>query len=78
MDGIEIAAELEKEIENTEVKLNTFILKLESCDANKENHTITINFKIHDLLLPIFSEKYEEFQNFKSQFMSIIGNWNLH
>lgn len=72
-DSLEIALELEDELEETEM-LNILLSKLECSKNKKENQTVTTNFKLPDLPLPSVSGKYDEFQNFKTQFVSIIGN----
>lgn len=74
-DALDQCEELEDEIEDLEVKLNILLSKLE-CNTISEKETVPhkINYKIPDLPLPTFSGRYEEFQNFKTQFMSIIGN----
>lgn len=52
--ALETATDLEEELDYTGVKLNYFISKFEICSVSKENPTITTNFKIPDLSLPIF------------------------
>ncbi|XP_054708500.1 uncharacterized protein LOC129218291 [Uloborus diversus] len=73
-DALSLTMELQDELDQAEVKINIFLSKL-NCNSSNEETVKNVNkFKIPDLPLPSFSGRYEDFQNFKVQFMSIIGN----
>ncbi|GBM58982.1 hypothetical protein AVEN_77283-1 [Araneus ventricosus] len=67
---------MEEEIEDLQVKFKILLTKY--CKAlNADNVPMTVHkpkLKIPDLPLPEFSGKYEEYESFKTQFISIIGN----
>ncbi|GBN49736.1 hypothetical protein AVEN_67689-1, partial [Araneus ventricosus] len=67
---------MEEEIEDLQVKFKILLTKYCKAD-NADNVPMTVHkpkLKIPDLPLPEFTGKYEEYESFKTQFMSIIGN----
>ncbi|GBM51897.1 hypothetical protein AVEN_186184-1 [Araneus ventricosus] len=72
----DVICTMEEEIEDLQVKFKILITK--HCRApNADNVPMTVHkpkLKIPDLPLPEFPGKYEEYESFKTQFMSIIGN----
>ncbi|GBN40123.1 hypothetical protein AVEN_241277-1 [Araneus ventricosus] len=75
-DSKKVIYNMEEEIEDLQVKFIILITKY--CKApNADNVPMTVHkpkLKIPDLPLPEFTGKYEEYESFKTQFMSIIGN----
>ncbi|GBN54390.1 hypothetical protein AVEN_30778-1 [Araneus ventricosus] len=75
-EPLEVIYNMEEEIEDLQVKFKILLTKY--CKApNADNVPMTVHkpkLKIPDLPLPEFTGKYEEYESFKTQFMSIIGN----
>lgn len=74
-DNLELTEDLSDQIQDIQVRfkilLNKNDTKTKSIIGNKTDTNFKI--KIPDLPLPYFSGSYEDFPNFKKQFMSIIG-----
>ncbi|GBN97839.1 hypothetical protein AVEN_176218-1 [Araneus ventricosus] len=73
---LDVIYTMEEEIEDLQVKFKILLTKY--CKApNADNVPMTVHkpkLKIPDLPLPEFSGKCEEYESFKTQFVSIIGN----
>ncbi|GBM16157.1 hypothetical protein AVEN_57587-1, partial [Araneus ventricosus] len=73
-NSLEILSDMEEEAEKFKVSILVFLSKYE--EQKKENAKLSpkSHIKLPDLPLPTFSGKFQEFENFKTQFMSVIGN----
>ncbi|GBO07564.1 hypothetical protein AVEN_122155-1 [Araneus ventricosus] len=73
-NSLEILSDMEEDAEKFKVSILVFLSKYE--EQKKENAKLSpkSHIKLPDLPLPTFSGKFQEFENFKTQFMSVIGN----
>ncbi|GFY40424.1 uncharacterized protein TNIN_196091 [Trichonephila inaurata madagascariensis] len=73
-DSLDTLSDLQDEAEETKV---SFLVLLSNYESKKETVNNTSNnnhVKLPDLPLPTFSGKFQEFEQFKLQFMNLIGN----
>ncbi|GBO27444.1 hypothetical protein AVEN_221415-1 [Araneus ventricosus] len=73
-NSLDILSDMEEDAEKFKVSILVFLSKYEK--QKKENAKLASksHIKLPDLPLPTFSGKFQEFENFKTQFMSVIGN----
>ncbi|GBM57946.1 hypothetical protein AVEN_157354-1 [Araneus ventricosus] len=73
-NSLDILSDMEEDAEKFKVSILVFLSKCE--EQKKENAKLSpkSHIKLPDLPLPTFSGKFQKFENFKTQFMSFIGN----
>ncbi|GBM32953.1 hypothetical protein AVEN_268870-1 [Araneus ventricosus] len=65
---------MEEDSEKFKVSILVFLSKYEEQKTENAKLSPKSHIKCPDLPLPTFSGKFQEFENFKTQFMSVIGN----
>ncbi|GFU19525.1 DUF1758 domain-containing protein [Trichonephila clavipes] len=73
-DALDSLSDLQDEAEETKVSLLVLLSNYESKIETVNNTSKNTRVKLPDLPLPIFSGKFQEFEQFKLQFMNLIGN----
>ncbi|GFW55991.1 DUF1758 domain-containing protein [Trichonephila clavipes] len=73
-DALDSLSDLQDKAEETKVSLLVLLSNYESKIETVNNTSKNTHVKLPDLPLPIFSGKFQEFEQFKLQFMNLIGN----
>ncbi|GBM67651.1 hypothetical protein AVEN_221435-1 [Araneus ventricosus] len=73
-NSLEILSDMEEDAEKFKVSILVFLSKYEEQKTENAKLSPKSHIKLPDLPLPTFSGKFQEFENFKTQFMSVIGN----
>ncbi|GFW60477.1 integrase catalytic domain-containing protein [Trichonephila clavipes] len=73
-DALDSLSDLQDEAEETKVSLLVLLSNYESKIEIVNNTSKNTHVKLPDLPLPTFSGKFQEFEQFKLQFMNLIGN----
>ncbi|GBM25444.1 hypothetical protein AVEN_231697-1, partial [Araneus ventricosus] len=73
-NSLDILNDMEEDAEKFKVSILVFLSKYEEQRTENSKLSPKSHIKLPDLPLPTFSGKFQEFENFKTQFMSVIGN----
>ncbi|GFQ72958.1 uncharacterized protein TNCT_704311 [Trichonephila clavata] len=73
-DSLDTLSDLQEEAEETKVSFLVFLSNYESKNETVNNTSKNNHDKLPDLPLPTFSGKFQEFEQFKLQFMNLMGN----
>ncbi|GBM87213.1 hypothetical protein AVEN_88562-1, partial [Araneus ventricosus] len=74
-NSLDILSDMEGDAEKaSKVSILVFLSKYEEQKTENSKLSPKSHIKLSDLPLPTFSGKFQEFENFKTQFMSVIGN----
>ncbi|GBN58716.1 hypothetical protein AVEN_48752-1 [Araneus ventricosus] len=73
-NSLDILSDMEEDAEKFKVSILVFLSKYEEQETENSKLSPKSYIKLPDLPLPTFSGKFQEFENFKTQFMSVIGN----
>ncbi|GBN58713.1 hypothetical protein AVEN_47355-1, partial [Araneus ventricosus] len=73
-NSLDILSDMEEDAEKFKVSILVFLSKYEEQETENSKLSPKSHIKLPDLPLPTFSGKFQEFENFKTQFMSVIGN----
>ncbi|GBO32618.1 hypothetical protein AVEN_156462-1 [Araneus ventricosus] len=73
-NSLDNLSDMEEDAEKFKVSILVFLSKYEEQKTENAKLSPKSHIKLPDLPLPPFSGKFQEFENFKTQFMSVIGN----
>ncbi|GFR03367.1 integrase catalytic domain-containing protein [Trichonephila clavata] len=73
-DSLDTLSDLQEEAEETKVSFLVLLSNYERKNETVNNTSMNNHVKLPDLPLPTFIGKFQEFEQFKLQFMNLIGN----
>ncbi|GFR11596.1 integrase catalytic domain-containing protein [Trichonephila clavata] len=73
-DSLETLSDLQEEAEETKVSFLVLLSNYESKNETVNNTSKNNHVKLPDLPFPTFIGKFQEFEQFKLQFMNLTGN----
>ncbi|GBM44861.1 hypothetical protein AVEN_157089-1 [Araneus ventricosus] len=73
-NALDILIDMEKDAEKFKVSILELLSKYEEQEKETAKLASNSHIKSSELPLPTFSGKFQEFKNFKTKFMSVIGN----
>ncbi|GFW57058.1 DUF1758 domain-containing protein [Trichonephila clavipes] len=73
-DSLDTLRDLQEEAEETKVSFLVLLSNYESKKETVNNTSKNNHVKLPDLPLPTFSDKLQEFEHFKLEFMNLMGN----
>ncbi|GFQ83957.1 integrase catalytic domain-containing protein [Trichonephila clavata] len=73
-ESLDTLSDLQDEAEEIKVSFLVLLSNYESIKETVNNTSKTNHVKLPDLPMPTFSGKFQEFEQFKLQFMNLIGN----